>query len=56
MALPNNMNKDERLFLDKVQSRRANNEPNTLSIYELLAYMETGHEKRLDKSRFHRLR
>ena len=48
MALPNTMNKDERLVWDKVQAQRANNEPVTDDIYELLAYMETGHEKRLD--------
>ena len=42
------MNKDERLFWDKVQTQRANNEPVTDDIYELLAYMETGHEKRLN--------
>ena len=48
MALPNTMNKDERRVWDKVQAQRANNKPNTLSIYELLAYTETGHEKRLD--------
>ena len=48
MALPNTMNKDERLVWDKVQIQRANNEPVTDDIYELLAYMETGHEKRLN--------
>ena len=48
MALPNTMNKDGRLVWDKVQAQRANNEPVTDDIYELLAYMETGHEKRLN--------
>ena len=48
MALPNTMNKDERLVWDKVQAQRANNEQVTDDIYELLAYMETGPEKRLD--------
>ena len=48
MAELNTMNKDERLVWNKVQAQRANNEPVTDNIYELLAYMETGHEKRLD--------
>ena len=48
MAEPNAMNKNERFVWDKVQAQRTNNEPDTSDIYELLAYMETGHEKRLD--------
>ena len=48
MGNPNAMTEDERLVWSKEEAQRANNEPVTDDIYELLAEMEVGHHKRLD--------
>jgi hypothetical protein len=52
MALPNTMNKDERLVWDKVQAQRANNEPVTDDIYELSTPDQNCTERRRESAPF----